>query len=301
MAISTAGAVSWASPVLGKYTLTITAKDTLSGLTGSGIYTVTIVNPPAPIVSAQAISGKVGTALSFTPRVTASNPVTFSLSGAPSGMSISTTGVVSWATPVLGTYNVTVIAKDSKTSLSGQASFAVTITNPPAPVITAQTINGTVGSALNFIPQVTASNPVTYSMTGAPAGMSIASTGAVSWASPVVGKYNVTIVAKDTKTGLSGQALISIVINVAGPVITAPAQNGTVGKALSGTISITDPGVSYISVSISGVPLGMSMAMSGMTITTNWPSPVAGSYTLKVTVTDSAGRTATANVPITIK
>ena len=301
MTISTAGAVSWATPVLGKYTLTITAKDTLSGLTGSGVYTVTIVNPPAPIVSAQAISGKVGTALSFTPSVTASNPVTYSLSGAPSGMTINTAGLVSWAVPVLGTYNVTITAKDNATGLSGQASFAVTITNPPAPTITAQTITGTVGTALNFTPQVTASNPVTYSMTGAPAGMSIASTGAVSWASPVAGNYSVTIVAKDTKTGLSGQAIISIVINVAGPVITAPAQNGTVGKALSGTISITDPGVSYISVSISGVPLGMSMAMNGMNITTNWPSPVAGSYTLKVTVTDSAGRTATANVPITIK
>lgn len=300
MTISTAGAVSWATPVLGKYTLTITAKDTLSGLSGSGVYTVTIVNPPAPIVSAQTIAGKVGTALSFTPSVVASNPVSFTLTGAPSGMSISSTGVVSWATPILGTYNVSVTAKDNATGLSGQANITVTITNPPAPVVTAQTINGTVGTALSFAPQVTASNPVSYSMTGAPSGMSIASTGAIAWASPVAGTYNVTIIAKDTKTGLSGQATITFVISVAGPVITAPAQNGVAGKPLSGSITITDPGVSYISVSISGVPLGMSMAMNGMSITTNWASPVTGSYTMKVTVTDSAGRTATANVPITI-
>lgn len=300
MAISTAGVVNWANPVLGKYTLNITAKDTLSGLTGSGVYTLTIVNPPAPIVTAQAISGKVGTALSFTPSVTASNPVTFSLTGAPSGMSISTAGVVSWATPVLGNYNVTVIAKDSKTALTGQASFTVSITNPPAPVVTAQTINGTVGTALTFIPVVTASNPVTYSMTGAPSGMSISGTGAITWAAPVAGTYKVTIIAKDSKTGLIGQATITVVINVAGPVITAPAQNGVAGKALTGSITITDPGVMFISVSISGVPLGMSMVMNGMNITTNWPSPVTGSYTLKVTVTDSAGRTATANVPVTI-
>ena len=47
---------------------------------------ITIVNPPAPIVTAQTISGKVGTALSFTPQVTASNPVSYSMTGAPSGM-----------------------------------------------------------------------------------------------------------------------------------------------------------------------------------------------------------------------
>lgn len=83
-------------------------------------------------------------------------------------------------------------------------------------------------------------------------------------------------------------------------MITASAKNGVASKALSGSINITDPGVAYISVSISGVPLGMSMVMDGMNITTNWASPVTGNYTLKVTVTDSAGRTATANVPVTI-
>ena len=130
--------------------------------------------------------------------------------------------------------------------------------------------------------------------------MSVSTTGVISWATPVAGTYNVVLTVKDTKTGLSGQATMTVVINAAGPVITAAAQTGVAGKALTGTITITDPGVAYISVSITGVPLGMSMAMSGTTITTNWPAPVAGSYTLKVTVTDSAGRTATANVPVTI-
>lgn len=300
MSMTTAGAVTWSTPVLGKYTVTFTVKDTVSGLSGSGIYTITIVNPPAPIVTAQAISGKVGTALSFTPQVTASNPVSYSMTGAPSGMSIATTGVVSWANPVLGNYTVTVVAKDNATGLSGQASFAVSITNPPAPSITTQSVTGTVGTAFSFTPTVTASNPVSYSLTNAPAGMSIASTGAITWASPVAGTYNVVVTAKDTKTGLSGQATITIVINVAGPVITAPAQNGVVGKALSGTITITDPGVSYVSVSMTGVPWGMSVVMNGLTINTNWAAPVAGNYTLVVKVTDSAGRTATANVPVTI-
>lgn len=83
-------------------------------------------------------------------------------------------------------------------------------------------------------------------------------------------------------------------------MITAPAQNGVVGKALSGSITITDPGATYISVSMTGVPWGMSVVMNGLTINTNWAAPVAGNYTLVVKVTDSAGSTATANVPVTI-
>ena len=126
------------------------------------------------------------------------------------------------------------------------------------------------------------------------------STGVVSWASPVLGTYTVTISAKDSKTGLSGQGVYTIKIANAGPVITAAAMTGVAGKALSGTITIADPGATALSVSISGVPLGMGFSANGLTLTANWPSPVTGSYTLKVVVQDSAGLTAQASVPITV-
>ena len=70
---------------------------------------------------------------------------------------------------------------------------------------------------------------------------------------------------------------------------------------MSGTISFADAGATGLSVSISGVPLGMSFSMgSGMSLVASWPNPVTGSYTLKVTVTDNLGRSATASVPVTI-
>jgi hypothetical protein len=53
--------------------------------------------------------------------------VTYSLSGAPSGMSISSAGVVSWAAPVVGTYSVSVTAKDSVNGLSGSGVYNVVI------------------------------------------------------------------------------------------------------------------------------------------------------------------------------
>jgi hypothetical protein len=44
----------------------------------------------------------------------------------------------------------------------------------------------------------------------------------------------------------------------------------------------------------------MGFSMSGLNITAIWPAPVTGSYTLKITVTDSTGRTTSTNMPITI-
>ena len=300
MSISSAGAVSWAAPVVGTYSITLTAKDSKTGLSGQGIYTVVIAAQPAPVVAAATISGKAGAALSFQVSVAAANPVTYTLSGAPSGMAISSAGVVTWATPVVGTYAVTLTAKDSKTGLSGQAIYTVVIAAQPAPVVAAATISGKAGAALSFQVSVAAANPVTYTLGGAPSGMAISSAGLVTWATPVVGTYSVTLTAKDSKTGLSGQGVYKVTITTAGPVITAPAMTGVVGKVLSGTISIADPGATSLSVSISGVPMGMTFSMSGLTITARWASLVSGAYSLKVSVQDSAGLSAQAVVPVTI-
>ncbi|MEI8168566.1 MAG: S53 family peptidase [Rhodoferax sp.] len=301
MAISAAGVVTWATPLVGTFPVTVIAKDSQTALSGQGLYTVTIAQQPAPVVTAAAISGKVGTALSFTVAVSASNPVTYTLSGAPVGMAVSTTGVVTWAVPVAGTYSVTAMAKDTKTGLSGQGVYTIAIAAPLPPVVSVATINGKPGAALSFTVAVVAPNPVTYTLTGAPAGMSISSAGVVSWASPVLGTFAVTVVAKDTKTALSGQGVMTVKIATAGPVITALAMKGVLGKPLTGTISITDSGaISWISVSISGVPLGMSFSMSGLTLTAVWPSPVVGSYSLKVSAVDSLGLSSTVTIPVTV-
>lgn len=300
MTINSSGIVTWPTPVAGTYAVTVVAKDSKTGLSGQAVYTVTIVAQPAPVVSAATITGKVGTALTFNTSVNAPNPVTYTLSGAPSGMSINTSGVVTWSSPVLGSYQVTVTAKDSVTGLSGKAIYTVNISAQSAPVVAAASISGYVGTALAFNVSVNAPNPVSYTLSGAPSGMSINSAGLIAWPAPVLGNYAVTVIAKDSKTGLSGQAVINIAITASGPVISASTMKGVAGKALTGTISISDPGVSWIQISISGAPLGIGFSMSGSTITLNWPSPITGNYTLKVTVLDSANRTAQANIPITI-
>jgi hypothetical protein len=260
----------------------------------------------APVVTPANITGVVGTALSFTVSATAPNAMTYTLANAPNGLAIGATGVVTWTSPVAGTYAVTVTAKDSKTGLTGSGVYTIAVTSPKAPVGTNATINGTVGKALSFAATFTSSNPLTYTIAGAPSGMAISATGAVTWASPVLGTYTVTVTAKDSKTGLSGTATYTVKITSGttttptGLTITAPAMVGKVGTALSGTIAISAPGATQFSVQLSGMPLGMGFSMTGTTLTARWASPLQGNYSMTVKVADNLGRTATVSIPITI-
>lgn len=254
----------------------------------------------APVVAPATVAGKVGTALTFTASVQAANPVAFSLAGAPSGMSIASTGVVSWPAPVAGTFAVTVVARDTVTGLTGQGVYTVAVAAPVAPVVTGAAISGRPGVALAFKPTITAPNPVTCTLAGAPAGMVVGSDCTVSWPKPVAGTFNVTLTAKDGKTGLSGSGVLSVKIATAGPVITAAAMVGVAGQPLTGTISVSSPGATSLNVTIAGAPLGMGFSVAGTTITAKWPSPVAGNYQMTVSARDSAGLTAQVVVPITV-
>ncbi|HEX7987121.1 MAG TPA: putative Ig domain-containing protein [Duganella sp.] len=186
------------------------------------------------------------------------------------------------------------------------------LTVQTAPVVTAATINGKAGTALTFTASVTSTNAVTYSLSGAPAGMTISGAGVVGWTAPVAGTYSVTVTAKDGVNGLSGSGVYTVVIAAAGtitttvnagtggPVFKATALTGVAGRPLSGSFSITDAGSKSMAVSISGAPLGMMFAASGGTISMLWASPVTGSYQLKVVATNGSGVSSTVTIPVTI-
>ncbi|MBF9264370.1 peptidase S53, partial [Acidovorax cattleyae] len=75
---------------------------------------------------------------------------------------------------------------------------------------------------------------------------------------------------------------------------------GTAGQALTGTVTVSAPGAAWVSVTITGAPLGMGFSMQGTAVTARWPAPVAGNYTLAIVARDSLGRTAQAAVPVSI-
>jgi hypothetical protein len=225
MSINASGVVSWGAPVTGTFAVTVGANDSKTGLSGRGVYTVTIQPaPPPPVVASASLSGTVGTALVHAVSVTDANPVSLTLSGAPSGMTISAAGVLSWPTPVIGAWSVTVSARDTKTALIGRGVLTITIEAAKAPsapaagpVITASKLTGVAGKALSGTISVADKTSKTLHITvvGAPRGVILTATGnslAVRWASPVTGSYKLMVTAKD---GNGRTASLSVPITIA--------------------------------------------------------------------------------------
>jgi subtilase family serine protease len=195
----------------------------------------------------------------------------------------------------LGTPNVAAL-------LSALGGAAAAPTAPVAPVVAAATVNGKTGLPLSYGVTVTAATATGFSLANAPTGMGISNTGVVSWANPVAGTYAVTVTALNAASGLSGKGVLTVVIvKSAAPVITAPALVGVAGRPLSGSITVTAPAGAALTVTISGVPAGVSFLVRGQALVLYWARPVTGKFTLSISARDSSGATTQASLPITIK
>mgnify|MGYP000157838628 CR=1 FL=1 len=276
--------------------------------TASSVGSTPVVSSPPVVSSNLTINGVAGSSLSFTVSYTASNPVTWSLLNAPSGMSIdSNSGLISWPSTVAGSYSVIARATDTVTGLSGQATIAINIATASAPVVRNATVQGQAGTALNYKLAVANRNPVAYALSGTvPTGLGISSGGVMSWSNPVAGTYAVTVTVTDTKTGAAASAVITLQIASApsfnGPMISASSVNATAGIPMAAVIGITDtdPGVRSVSVSVKGAPAGMNFGGSAQGMIVRWMRPVAGTYNLVVTATDNLNHSSQATVVVTV-
>jgi hypothetical protein len=295
------GVVTWSAPVLDTYSVIANVLDAAAGLSGQGTLTVSISAALPPQIAGGAVSGTAQTPLTFSAQATDTGVVNYSLANAPSGMSVNSAGVVTWASPVAGTYAVTVIAFDPGTSLTGQGLYAVTIAAPTPPKVPSASLADIAGTVLSYCVNATAVNPLTFSLTGAPAGMSIAtSTGCITWSIPTYGTFTVTVTARDTNTGLTGTGVLTFSVVQPGPDIATISLTGKADQALAGSIAFTDSAATVLSISISGVPAGLGFVVNGNTLNATWDSPVTGTYALQVTVIDSQKLTTAATIPLTI-
>lgn len=299
------GVVTWPNPVAGTSTITVSAKDTKTGLIGKGTYTVTIAPPPPPTASSNSVSATVGVPLSFAVGAGDVYPCTISLSGAPAGMTITAgtfnSGTVSWPKPVAGTYSFSIVVRDKQTGLSATGLYTVAVNPAGAPQVSSGNVSATPGTAVSFPVSVASINPYTLSLSGAPNGMSLSTDGTISWPNPVAGTFTVGVVARDSKTGLSGTGLITVKSDKnAGPQIMSTPMTGSAGKPFSATVLITDGSANVIGTGMGGGPLGMTIqgGFSGATLA--WAKPVTGSYTIQIFATDSKGQSAMALIPLTI-
>ena len=148
------------------------------------------------------------------------------------------------------------------------------------------------------------------STTSVPAGLTLSSTGQLSWSNPVQGTYQLTVTATDNNYSPAISYPFNITLNIGpalhGPTIQSTRFTGTASSALNGSITITDTdsNVTRINLGISGAPAGMQFRVNRGNLTLYWPSPVTGSYTFTVTAVDATpghnSLTTTATETVTI-
>ena len=215
---ASSGTVTWYQPVAGSYSVEAIAADSGTGLMGSATASLSIVQAAsAPSVQAATLSATPGQALYFGLQTTApsQDALGYALSGAPSGMTVSSAGVLSWASPVAGTYTPTVTVTDAVTGLSASAVITVKASGSSGPVLRGASLSTPVGTAVNVVIAVLSDSGATQaqiSIQGAAAGMSFLVSGqdvVLSWPQPTCGVYDLTITATDS-AGLSTQTQVAV-------------------------------------------------------------------------------------------
>lgn len=254
------------------------------------------------VVADRAIAGRLRTPLAFTVESTAVNAGTPVLSGAPVGMTVSSAGVVDWPNPVLGVHRVTVTVPDRSTSLSAQGLYTITVADSPLPpVVTVATVRAQPGIRLSYGVSVTGAVPTDFTLTNAPAGMTISRTGLINWTSPAAGTYVVTVNANNTSSGLSGSGAITVIVAAPRPpVITVNPLTATAGQAVQAPITVATPDGGGLMLSMTGIPPGVTFKVVGQVVTLYWARPVTGRYVMTLTARDALGQTTQGSMPIIV-
>ena len=161
----------------------------------------------------------------------AGKTLTYSATGLPAGLSISSSGAITGTPTATGTSTVTVTATSG--TASGSTSFTWTV-NPASTETVSVTNPGsqtsTVGTAISTL-QISATDSagkaLTYSATGLPAGLSISSSGAITGTPTTAGTSTVTVTASSGTA--SGSTTFSWTVNPASGGCTAAQLLGNPG------------------------------------------------------------------------
>jgi Putative Ig domain/PLD-like domain len=264
LSISTSGKITGTPTTAGTSTVVVTATDaagrqgaasftwTISG-SGTG-NTVTVTNPGNQ-------TGTSGTAVSLQLSATDSasgQTLTYSATGLPTGLSISTAGKITGTPTAAGTFTVTVTATDT-TGAHGSVTFTWTIsgsgTGNTVTVTNPGNQTGTTGTAVSLQLSGTDSasgQTLTYTATGLPTGLSISSAGKITGTPTAAGTYTVTVTATDT-TGVSGSVTFTWTVTTSGGTCTAAQLLGNPGFE-TGTASPWTAAASVISDSSTEPP-----------------------------------------------
>jgi len=301
LTLSAAGVIGGTPSTAG--TSSFTAQVTDSGAnTATKLLQITINASNLAVATSALPSGVLSTPYTTTLQASGgTTPYTWSLAAGsnalPSGLQLSTAGVISGTPTTTGASTITVRVADAATA-SATRQLTLTIVASTLSITTASplpqallnniyttNLAATGGSGSGYTWMVAAGSPPL------PAGLQISATGVISGIPTIAANHTFTIQVTDTVGGTATkQFLLAVVSSLLTITTNSPLPDGTQGVAYSTTLSAAGgSGAGYL-FSLTGIlPPGMVLSQNGLLSGT--PS-LAGSYQVTIQVTDSTGGTA---------
>ncbi len=290
---------------------------------GSAVLDLSVIDdPPVAVGSIPPQNATVGVAFgSFDVSIYFSDPertqLSFSATGLPQGISISSVGVISGTATEnnsAGDYSIVVSASDGQSSVSHNP-FIMSLAGNEPPQLDSQLADqlATVGVAFSVNAASSFSDPegvpLTFTAAGLPGSFSISSAGVISGTAvgAELGQYTVTVTASD---GV-GETLMTFGLEVQPnqPPIQLtgiPRQLVSIGSQFSLDVSqyFSDPENDPITYSASGLPLSNSLTITPAGVISGIPVPadqtgILGSQ-VTITATDSNGNSVTGSFNLAI-
>jgi RHS repeat-associated protein len=310
------GSLRWtpASDQIGSQSFSVRVMDD-QGAFATQTFTVAVraVDVPPGITSVPPTTASVGTPYAYAVRATDpdGDPLTFSLTAGPAGMTIDTaTGLILWtpSSGQLGSQDVALSVEDPFGGFATQSFTVVVSTTANQPPVITSTPPFVATAEQHYQYTVTAVDPdgqsVLFSLLDAPAGMTIDPvSGVVQWVPTLaqVGIQSVTVAAIDPG-GAGGTQTFSVGVadnNNAPTITSSPVQVVTAGLPYRYDVQASDPDGDPISFRLDQAPAGMTIDALGR-ITWSPGIPAIGTHRIDVTVEDSRGAAITQSYDLAV-